>query len=331
VPFWEKTQPSSWESTFMPLELLNISADRLSQLPKEKTVFFFPVSALEDHGPHLPLGLKLFEARKLCELAATRLERELPDWTGVIMPDAPLGVDTVTTATALPVRAHVLRDWLLDCSRGLMRHGFVHFACFSGHLCPRQLTAIEEAGKMLLRGRAWLPSSLSKRAKRARRGHTRATLVSACSALVSAREVRRSPLWADPPEHGGAGDTGIGLYLSPAAVASSFVELSAKQQTGSYWRRGLLRSRRKLGGYWGIPADAEASEGQKHLENKMNDIFPKLRATWEGSNPNHLFRSWYSVIPPNKGFFKIWVLAFVLIAILWIWTFFAIEGLITTV
>jgi len=308
----------------MPVELVNITAEQLSQLPSQKTVFFFPVSALEDHGPHLPLGIKLFEARKLCELAAQRLEKEHPGWTGVIMPDAPLGVDTVTTSIVISVRAHVLRDWLLDSSRNLMRLGFVHFVCFSGHLSPKQLTAVEEAGKMLLRGRAWLPSTLY------RRSYRRANLVSARSALIPASEVRHSPLWADPKEHGGTRDTSIGLYLCPQVVAGSYSALPSKTPVANYWRRALLHWRRKLSGYWGDPKSATAPEGLKTLETEVNDLFPKLRAVWEGANPNFLFRSWYSVIPPNKGFFKIWVLAIFLIAILFVWTYFTMEGLLLT-
>src|SRR4051812_27649026 len=121
----------------------------LDALPKSQTVFFFGVGPLEDHGPHLRMGLDVAEAEWLCRSAAERLEKEKPGWVGVLMPSVPLGIDSDTTELAITVRPHVLRDWLVDACRSLRRAGFSHFVCFSGHLGPRQLTAIEEAGKIL--------------------------------------------------------------------------------------------------------------------------------------------------------------------------------------
>jgi hypothetical protein len=104
------------------------------------------------------MGLDLAEAQRLCELAAEKIESELPGWKAVLMPAAPLGIDTDTTANAVRVRAHVLRDWLVDACRALAKQGFFRFVCFSGHHGPRQLTAIEDAGKIISRKplRAWL-------------------------------------------------------------------------------------------------------------------------------------------------------------------------------
>src|SRR4051812_45382976 len=113
----------------MPLEFTRLSREGLDTLPRDRTVFFFGVGPLEDHGPHLPLGLDPLEARWMCEATAERLEREKPGWRGVLMPSLPLGIDSNTTALALTVRAHVLRDWLVDACRGLSRAGFVHFVC----------------------------------------------------------------------------------------------------------------------------------------------------------------------------------------------------------
>src|SRR5262245_6260381 len=124
----------------MPIEFAKSSATRLEALSRASTVFFFPVGPMEDHGPHLPLGLDVAEAGQMCRMAAERLEREMPGWTGVLMPAAPLGIDSNTRRLAWTVRAHVLRDWLVDSCLSLGRAGFVHFVCFSGNLGPKQLT-----------------------------------------------------------------------------------------------------------------------------------------------------------------------------------------------
>src|ERR1700692_4462404 len=113
----------------MPIEFQKISSQNLKTLIRQKTVFFFPVGPLEDHGPHLPMGLDLSEAQELCKLTAERLEREMPGWNAVLMPAAPLGIDSDTQVFALTVRAHVLRDWLVDACRSLTRAGFFHYVC----------------------------------------------------------------------------------------------------------------------------------------------------------------------------------------------------------
>jgi len=302
----------------MPLELRAISAEQLTALPITRTVFFFPVGPLEDHGPHLPMGLDLIEARALCEAAAQRLEREMPGWIGVIMPDSPLGVETNTTETGLRVRAHVLRDWLIDQCRCLKSTGFLHFVCFSGHAGPRQLTTIEEAGKALMRLRLWLPFLRT-------RGSV--TFISASSALLPPKAVRRAPFWPDPLEHGGRRDTSVALHLNASLSAEGYAKLPARARPASYFTRMWNRWTHKTNGYWGAPADGSSKEGSEIISQSIEDVFPKMRAVWEGANPNALFRSWYSVLPPNQSLFRIWLLALVLLVILWVWTVIAMRNL----
>ncbi|OFZ54918.1 MAG: hypothetical protein A2428_00610 [Bdellovibrionales bacterium RIFOXYC1_FULL_54_43] len=301
----------------MPVQFVELSASRIQALPPRQTVFFFPVAPVEDHGPHLPVGLDLAEARALCLRTAERLEKEMPGWAGVIMPDAPLGVESNTKQLAITVRAHVLRDWLLDGCRSLKRAGFIHFVCFSGHLGPKQLTAIEEAGKMLTRGWGLVPF----------RSPGQATLVSASSATISKNRVRSSPFWPDETEHGGCRDTSVGLRLSPEQVDQGYANLVPKKREAFFWTRAWDRLRGKTAGYWGNPAGASAEAGQELLTGTIEEIFPKLRAVWEGANANHIFRSWYSILPPNKAFFKIWILACVLLIVMWFWIVVTIRGI----
>ncbi len=300
----------------MPIEFLQLSASKLKELSRDTTVFFFPVGPLEDHGPHLPLQADLIEARALCRIAAERLEKELPGWKGVVMPALPLGVDSNTTEIAVTVRAHVLRDWLVDACRSLMRPGFRHFVCFSGHLGPKQLTAIEDAGKLVAGRSRWL--------RLLRPGSGRAYLASASSALVSAAEVRRSPLVPRPPEHGGARDTSVVLSAEgAAAVDPSWPAQIARDGQeivgGSALVLGWKRRRGRVSGFWGDPSKASEGLGRQTLTGTLDDVFPKLRAVWEGANPNLLFRSWYSLIPPNKSFFTAWLLFFSVLVVLMVW------------
>lgn len=285
----------------MPFELSALSFARISGLSRQKTVFFIPVGPLEDHGVHLPLALDLLEARALCRKTGARLESEMSGWTAVVLPDFPFGIDSNTSSLALTVRAHVLRDALVDICRGLTRLGFRHFVCFSGQWGPRQLTAIEEAGKIVSRGRGlqvlgsllgpFRPSSNSL-----------PTFVSASSALVTKEQVKASPFRSRPREHGGARDTSVALALEGVQVDPSFSSLPEQVCERSFFGPAPQ-------GYWGDPAKASVIQGTEMLEGMINDIFPKLRAVWDGANAQYLFRSWYSILPPNKSFFKANLLA----------------------
>jgi creatinine amidohydrolase len=301
----------------MPTEFSNISGFNLDTLPRERSVFFFAVGPMEDHGVHLPVGLDVQEAGRLCFMTAKYLEQEMSGWVGVIMPPAPLGIDSNTTRIAITVRAHVLRDWLVDACRSLMRMGFLHFVCFSGHLGPKQLTAIEEAGAAIGRmGNLGRLTGLF----RGRKYEGRATLVSASSALVPARTVAESPFWPDPCEHGGKRDTSIALTLvSGGGLLSNYAQLPAVERSASRWIRNWKRRRKVLSGYWGEPRAARAELGETEILDTLEKLFPKLRAVWEGSNPNSLFRSWYSILPPNKSFFKAWIMLVLVVVILYCW------------
>ena len=308
----------------MPVELVELKRGDIEALPKSRTVFFFPLGPVEDHGPALPVGLDLGEAHALCRLTAERMENDLPGWVGVLMPTAPLGIDSDTTEFAITVRGHVLRDWLVDACRSLNRFGFEHFVAYSGHLGPKQLTAIEEASQTLAwrgiagRVRALLPSAKNR---------PRPRLVSASSAAVSPATVKKSPLWPDPEEHGGKRDTSVALALGVLAAPPSGLP-ARPRPAETFLSRFFLRLEHRTAGYWGDPSGASAEDGQRALTDGVDAAYAKLRAVWEGANPNQICRSWYSVIPPNRSFFAAWVLSFgiIFLMVAWLWIGFEVGG-----
>jgi creatinine amidohydrolase/Fe(II)-dependent formamide hydrolase-like protein len=313
----------------MAVDFIRLTAKQIDELPSEQTVFFFPVGPLEDHGPHLPVGLDLTEAETLCRMAAERLERARPGWVGVIMPAAPLGVSSNTSAIAITVRGYVLRDWLVDCCKSLMRARFRHFICFSGQLGPRQLTAIEDAGKLLMwRG----PFTMLLAALSPKNSYRKIqpTFISASSALVGPQDAKKTPFWSDPVEHGAARDTSVALSLgwmngetfTPATAEA--LGLKQNPRRGSSLSRGLQLLQGKRAGYWGptSPANATPAAGESTLRGTLDQIFPKLEAVWAGANPSFVFRSWYSILPPNKSFFKAWLLTMMVIAVMLLWLSF---------
>ena len=305
----------------MPIEWIKVSSLELEKLPKEKTVFFFPVGPLEDHGPHLPLGLDLVDAEQRSFRLAALLEERCPDWAGVLMPTAPLGLESNTTRIQITVRPHVLRDWLIDAGRSLIQMGYFHFVCVSGHPGPKQLTAIEEAGKWLNEPKVLLKRILMFRVKK-----PLPTLLSVSSSKIPAQKVFESPFWPDPDEHGGAKDTSIALSICPAQVGE-YLDLPEIKRTSSRWRRNLLRRQKKLDRYWGNPASASPEAGSHELEKWTDEVFALLHPVWRGERASSRFRSWYSILPPNKSLFKAWLVILFIFFVMSGWCFWFAQML----
>src|SRR5689334_1311434 len=111
-----------------------LTPEAFEHLPPDLTVMVFPVGGLEGHGPNLPMGVKLIYAEALSKQLCERLDSRMSQWNFILMPLLPLTVDTVTSRLALPVRAHVVRDALVDQCEHLKRMGFKNFIAVSAHL-----------------------------------------------------------------------------------------------------------------------------------------------------------------------------------------------------
>ena len=110
------------------------------------------------------------------------------------------------------------------------------------------------------------------------------------------------------------GTEGRSWVVHPASLPE------VRRPTGRF-ERLIGRVLRRRSGYWGAPAKAAPEAGREELEQRLDDVFPKLRAVWEGSNPNMLFRSYYSLLPPNWSFFRAWILFGCVLVVMLIWMF----------
>ena len=296
----------------MALIFENLNASKIMTLSREDTVFFFAVGPLEDHGPHLPVGLDGFEASHLCHALAARFEIEREGRTSVLMSRVPFGIDSNTSKLVIRVRAHVLRDWLVDSCESLFKLGFTRFVCVSGHLGPKQLTAIEEAGKFLRKKTGYFGLRRIFTAKPKTGGPI---LISASSALLTKKEVFRSPFKAKPNQHGGERDTSVALAISGELVQSIYpalpVQLPPQNES-----------------YWGNPGEASAEKGKQILEAQIDEIYTRLKRVWAGEAVERQFKTWYSIFPPNQSLFKAWFLSLILALILAAWVFLSLRALI---
>lgn len=120
-------------------------------LDPSRTVAFLPVSALEVHGPHLPLGMDFYMARWMAEEAGRRFAERHPDWTVVQFPALPLGTDELPLPGSMDARSSALMQALEGHGRSLARAGYRYIVVTNGHGGPRHAAGIELACRRVSR------------------------------------------------------------------------------------------------------------------------------------------------------------------------------------
>jgi creatinine amidohydrolase len=122
-----------------------MTRDEFAEAMREGRWLFLPFGAVEQHGPHLPLGTDLFYAEHICLAVAERVN-------GVVAPGFPYGVcrtmrnfpGTVSLSpdTFTPLLREILREYV--------RHGARKLVVLAGHAEDAQEGAMREAALSLV-------------------------------------------------------------------------------------------------------------------------------------------------------------------------------------
>ena len=113
--------------------LEEMSTPALDALDRDRTVVILTVSPLEEHGPHLPVGVDAFTARYFAEAVADRVVAERPGWSAVLAPTLHLGAFAFEAVGTVSIRQRVVRDAVVDYGDSLARSGFRHILIANGH------------------------------------------------------------------------------------------------------------------------------------------------------------------------------------------------------
>ncbi len=133
------------------LKAEELSYTRIRDLDKRHTVCFLPVSALEVHGPHLPLGMDLYMAQWMAEESGRRFAESHPEWTVIQYPGLPLGTDELPLAGSMDTNQKTVYTAVLNHGHSLARAGFQYIVVTNGHGGPRHASAIEAACRQVSR------------------------------------------------------------------------------------------------------------------------------------------------------------------------------------
>ncbi|HEV8642805.1 MAG TPA: creatininase family protein [Methylomirabilota bacterium] len=259
--------------------LEEMSTRALDALDRQRTVIILTVSPLEEHGPHLPLGVDAFTARHFAREIAARLVAERPGWAVVLAPTLHLGSCAFDAAGTVAVRQRVVRDALVDWGDALARAGFRHILVANGHAGPTHLVALDEAATLVSRRRGVRMASLSGRLAWAfRSGRFLDKVEAALGRPLSDAEQRA---FAEDA-HAGWWETSMMLMLRPELVDEAYRTLPPA--TYSLPERLIPNYPLKGGGegYVGHPALADPAFAKATTEVLVSEAMALVDALLDG-------------------------------------------------
>lgn len=235
-------------------KLEEISTTMLDQMDRALTVVILTVSPLEEHGPHLPLGVDALTAQYFTKALAERIVRQRLGWKVVLAPTLYLGSFTFDHVGTMKVRQRVVRDLVVDYGVSLARAGFQYLLISNGHAGPGHLVALEEAARIVSRRyRVRMASFTGHLAWRFLTGKYLDQIEGRLGRPLSQKE--REALRDDA--HGGWWETSMMLLLRPDLVDPVYRELPPSSY--GWWDRLRPNYPLKDGGqgYVGHPALAD--------------------------------------------------------------------------
>ncbi|MBI1736036.1 MAG: creatininase family protein [Candidatus Rokubacteria bacterium] len=274
-----------------------MSTPAIDALDRARTVVILAVSPLEQHGPHLPIGVDAFAARFFAESIAERLVTARPGWTVLLTPTLHLGSFTFDAAGTISVRQRVVRDALVDYGASLARAGFRYLFVSNGHGGPTHLTALEEASSIVSRRHGVMMASFTGHlAWQFLRGQYTERVEAALGRALT--DAERGAFAEDA--HGGWWETSLMLMLRPDLVDAAYRHLPparyalVERLVPNYPLRGDGQ------GYVGHPALADAEFAKATVEVLLTEALALVSDLIDGRLRPAQARSPFFVIPPFR-------------------------------
>jgi creatinine amidohydrolase len=277
--------------------LEEMSTAALDALDRRRTIVVLTVSPIEEHGPHLPLGVDAYAARHFAEGLAERLVAARPGWTAVLAPTLHLGSFTFDAPGTIRIRQRVVRDAVLDYGDSLARAGFRWIFIANGHGGPGHLVALEEAAATVSRRHGVTMASLTGYlAWEFLRGRLLPRIVAALGRPLTDDE---REAFADDL-HGGLWETSFMLWVRPDLVDEGYRSLPAARY--SLPRRLVPNYPLRDGGqgYVGHPALADPAFARATIEVLLAEGLGIVEALLDGRVRPAQRRSPFWVVPPLR-------------------------------
>jgi creatinine amidohydrolase len=243
----------------------------------ERAVVIFPLGAVEQHGPHLPLLVDWLGAEELARRIAPHLTRA--GYRVVLAPALPYGASPLaeTWPGTVSLSKATLVSVIVEVVRGLGRHGFRRFVLSNYQADPEHLRAMAEARRRL-RGVQLLFAGFSPDA-----AHPSPMMNPRVRALLRSPEPDRE--W-----HSGELETSLVLARRPDLVRRKLARTLPPTWVdfGAALSRGARRFEQIApggAGYFGWPAVARAETAERAMRLRARLIAEELITALRAAMP----------------------------------------------
>lgn len=292
----------------MPIHKLEeLTWKQLDDLPRDETAIFLPVSPLEEHGTHLPIGTDAMNAVHFARVSAEEFVRADLTRHALLAPLVPLGTWTFDFVGSIWIRQRIIRDLVADWGESFARYGFRHILVFNGHGAPGHVVALEEAcarvTRKYRRQGVQMVSPIGAMIGRYFSGQYGRALQEEVSPPMPAADAEALPL----DKHAGYFETSSMLYLRPDLVQEHYRDLpGVVVPTSKLW----FSTARKAGdglGYLGWPAKARREIGEAAERLVRREVGSLMERMVAGEDVSADVLSVYSRVPMFRTDFWRWL------------------------
>ncbi len=215
------------------MDLRHLTMEAFARQRREIISAVLPIGVLEEHGPHLPLGLDAMHAHAVA-LAASRRH------PCFVAPVVNYGIcrSTAGHPGTVGISGDTLRALLFDIGKGLYEQGIGCLCLLTGHAGGTHGMALVEVGERLM-----IVTGLQ--------------VATAC--VLDLLDEAAPLLECEGDSHAGEVETSLVMHLWPELLQGS-----APEEYPSFPRFRLVRDKRAHwpGGVWGDPGKASAAKGE---------------------------------------------------------------------
>jgi creatinine amidohydrolase len=127
---------STTEKKYKPILLEELNWKQIDALPRDTTIIYIPISPLEEHGPHLPIGTDFLTSRDAAKTAISQLKTERQELTPILFPAIPIGFTKMAACFpgTVSTNARALKTIISDILSSLAVYGFQFFVICTFHM-----------------------------------------------------------------------------------------------------------------------------------------------------------------------------------------------------
>jgi creatinine amidohydrolase len=261
-----------------------LTAPQINAFNRDKTIFILPVGTVEEHGPHLPVGMDSFSVQFRVDRVSERVGRALPDWNVVLMPPVAYGEGGANEIGGIHVhpgtygiRQVTLRAIVADVGGQIAQNGFKWVFVIHGHGGRNHNVAISEACDFVSETFKVTMLNLSS--------------LMWADAEAQAKAGKIDAKYYSPTElasfgldlHAGWGETSDLLYVRPDLVRPTYKSLPSQSGKNMAELRQIA-SAPGWAGYFSAPARASAAYGRENAELRVEVLADYILRAVRGEN-----------------------------------------------